>query len=259
MWQMEQSLLGVAEQLRQRTGAVVASRRISQALKRNPDLSQEQVAAVRGLLESSGSLKCLTGVAGAGKTKTLNSVREAYEAEGYRVIGTALDFRIPGPHASSVLVVWLKSAQCSSPQKWVPDHPRDVATHFMSGVTDPHLTGNSSHFEARRPSPEFKTWIGHEIRYVDKQRLYVAQWRADLDNSEFDGKIPSVENSFVSEAVRDLLSLVLGAKSAWEEYVDGIKTSVASDTNYCENLKKHKTLKKTDYRVPDFRSKPQIL
>lgn len=90
MWQMEQSLLGVAEQLRQRTGAVVASRRISQALKRNPDLSQEQVAAVRGLLESSGSLKCLTGVAGAGKTKTLNSVREAYEAEGYRVIGTAL-------------------------------------------------------------------------------------------------------------------------------------------------------------------------
>lgn len=173
-------------------------------------------------------------------------------SEAFAVL--TLDYHVLSQNPGEGLAVEFNKSDWPSFQKMCPDLPHYLSTHFISVLTDLYLTGNSSRFEARKPSPEFNTWIGHEIRYGDKQRLYVAQWRADLDNNEFDGEIPSVENSFVSEAVRDLLTLVLGEKSAWEEYVDGIKSSVSSDTNYFEDLKKYKTLKKSDYRFTDFRS-----
>ncbi len=90
MWQNEQKLLQTVDVLMHRTGATVAKRHVDKVLQKHADLIPEQAQATRQLLETPGALKCLTGVAGAGKTRTLNAVREAFEQAGYRVVGTAL-------------------------------------------------------------------------------------------------------------------------------------------------------------------------
>lgn len=54
-------------------------------------LTQEQADAVAKLVSRDGSrLRMLSGVAGAGKTKTIKAVEEILAAEGFRVIGAAL-------------------------------------------------------------------------------------------------------------------------------------------------------------------------
>lgn len=90
MWKLEQKLLSTVASMKQSQGAIVSAKQIDRVLQKYAELTGEQSKATRHLLESSGAIKCLTGVAGAGKTKTLNAMREAYELAGFKVIGTAL-------------------------------------------------------------------------------------------------------------------------------------------------------------------------
>jgi len=53
-------------------------------------LSGEQRAAVHHLTTTPGSMKCLTGIAGTGKTRMLYAARKVWEHEGYRVIGATV-------------------------------------------------------------------------------------------------------------------------------------------------------------------------
>lgn len=55
-------------------------------------LNEEQQAAFEHIL-SSGDLSLIVGFAGTGKSYLMDAVREAYESQGYRVIGTALSGR----------------------------------------------------------------------------------------------------------------------------------------------------------------------
>ncbi len=59
-------------------------------LKDRSTISSEQSEAVRTLTQSKGSLRVLQGVAGAGKTYTLDTVREAFEKAGCNVLGAAV-------------------------------------------------------------------------------------------------------------------------------------------------------------------------
>jgi len=53
-------------------------------------LSEEQRRAVEHLTEARGSLKIVSGMAGAGKTTTMRFAREVWESQGYKVRGVAL-------------------------------------------------------------------------------------------------------------------------------------------------------------------------
>jgi len=53
-------------------------------------LSLEQKRAVYDITQPEGSIKVVSGMAGAGKTTMLNAAREIWEAQGYQVIGAAL-------------------------------------------------------------------------------------------------------------------------------------------------------------------------
>lgn len=53
-------------------------------------LSEEQRAAVLHVTGGQGSIKVVTGLAGTGKSSTLQAARRAWERQGYRVLGAAL-------------------------------------------------------------------------------------------------------------------------------------------------------------------------
>jgi len=52
-------------------------------------LSDEQKAAAKHLTQNPGSVQLLAGMAGTGKSYVMDSVRDAYEKDGYRVLGAA--------------------------------------------------------------------------------------------------------------------------------------------------------------------------
>jgi conjugative relaxase-like TrwC/TraI family protein len=74
----------------QKTRHHVLSREVyRKVIRDNPALSAEQREAVRTITRRKGSVVCLTGIAGAGKSTTIEASKQAYHAAGYTVIGLA--------------------------------------------------------------------------------------------------------------------------------------------------------------------------
>ena len=61
-----------------------------QARPKDESLNDEQIDAVRYLCERSGAVATVEGMAGTGKSRLLDTAREAWEAAGYQVVGAAL-------------------------------------------------------------------------------------------------------------------------------------------------------------------------
>lgn len=62
----------------------------SAAIAARPTITQEQIDALRHVCEAPGAVKVVEGMAGTGKSYMLGAAREAWEAAGFEVIGTAL-------------------------------------------------------------------------------------------------------------------------------------------------------------------------
>lgn len=62
---------------------------IEAAIAARPSLGEEQAAMVRSICGSGNRYDTVIGRAGAGKTFTLDAARQAWEASGFRMIGTA--------------------------------------------------------------------------------------------------------------------------------------------------------------------------
>lgn len=90
MWQTEQKLLSEFDKLRSTSGASIKDSVRVKVTQDHPHLFDDQRDAVDHILSATSSLRILTGVAGAGKSTTLDVVRDAFEKSGYRVIGGAL-------------------------------------------------------------------------------------------------------------------------------------------------------------------------
>jgi conjugative relaxase-like TrwC/TraI family protein len=75
---------------RNENAGVVAEPAVDAALRRRPTLSDEQGEMVRRLTLDGDGVQLVTGKAGTGKTLALDAAREAWQAEGYRVIGAAV-------------------------------------------------------------------------------------------------------------------------------------------------------------------------
>lgn len=89
-FEKEVSLVEDAKALLEKTGARVDLRTIHKFSHAGRGLSEEQSKAVFHLLGQSSGLRVLTGVAGSGKSSTLESVREGFQKAGHSVVGTAL-------------------------------------------------------------------------------------------------------------------------------------------------------------------------
>ena len=130
IWKLEEKLLADADKQIRRSGATVSNWHLKKTLKERPSISKEQAEAVKALTQSKGSLRLLQGVAGAGKTYTLDAVRDAFERQGYNVIGGAISGL-----AKETLA---KEAEIKS---------RTVASYLCQ------LDNAKKLFRARRPSP----------------------------------------------------------------------------------------------------------
>jgi hypothetical protein len=73
-----------------RGAALVPCPAINQALARQPEFTDEQRDLLRAFCTSGHRIQCAIGRAGAGKTTTMATARDAWQTAGWRVIGTAV-------------------------------------------------------------------------------------------------------------------------------------------------------------------------
>ncbi|MEI7578330.1 MAG: MobF family relaxase [Armatimonadota bacterium] len=90
MLELEQRLLSAADALFSNEEHVVTQDVMVRVLGRNEGLSLEQSQAVWHIAHSTGALAIVSGIAGTGKTTMLKAAKEAWEAAGFIVDGTAL-------------------------------------------------------------------------------------------------------------------------------------------------------------------------
>ena len=88
MLAIETAMIQEVDVLSQRIGHVVAADK-TQAAMTSKSLTDEQSLAFQHLTQT-GDLKCVIGFAGTGKSYLLGAAREAWEAQGYTVLGATL-------------------------------------------------------------------------------------------------------------------------------------------------------------------------
>lgn len=89
-WELEKKLLTDVEGLRKEKGATIKHREADRIVQKKSNLDAEQKAAAKRLLTQKSAIRILSGVAGSGKSTTLEAVKSGLERAGYKVLGGAL-------------------------------------------------------------------------------------------------------------------------------------------------------------------------
>lgn len=90
---LEARAIAAAMDRRGARAAVIDDAAVEAAVAGRPSLADEQASMVRRITTSGAGVDVVVGKAGAGKTFALDAAREAWQQDGYRVIGTALAAR----------------------------------------------------------------------------------------------------------------------------------------------------------------------
>ncbi|MCC6278341.1 MAG: hypothetical protein IT289_10555 [Oligoflexia bacterium] len=161
------------------------------------------------------------------------------------------------------LAVDLNSKEWSLLQKAIPSLPDLRSYDFFRHLFQCYLSGNDnllslSTFEQAIKSKKsvgdiLARWVGHEIRYAQKQRDYTALWYQDLFNIKKGGMTVQIENSSVGFAVWDLMNLFCYASdSEWNLHLKSM-------AKFTKKIKNHFGLLRKYQRSPqqlDFRFTP---
>ncbi len=87
--ELERQLIAQAVAGQENKDHIISSSTIQAVLSRH-SLSVEQEKALRHITQRDGAVQVVSGLAGTGKSTLLAAAREAFEAEGYQVIGCSL-------------------------------------------------------------------------------------------------------------------------------------------------------------------------
>ena len=90
MLQLEKDLLKTALGLKNDTSHKVRASTVKDVIGRRPKLAAEQRVAIEYATRRAGRVQVVSGMAGTGKTYMLGACREAWEKDGFKVIGAAL-------------------------------------------------------------------------------------------------------------------------------------------------------------------------
>ena len=89
-WELEKELIEQFDALRSTKGGSVGDAAIEKCLEAHISSDDQKKPCGQRFLKDTRSLRTLKGVAGAGKSTTLNAIRDALEREGYTVVGGAI-------------------------------------------------------------------------------------------------------------------------------------------------------------------------
>jgi hypothetical protein len=102
-------------------------------------------------------------------------------------------------------------------------------------------------------------WLGHELRYGEKQRSYAYLWLQDLKCVEKKDKSVLIQDSEVIYPIWDLVqTLTLSDDQEWGSFLDFMKKSVSKQDNYFSHFKKSNfkttsaNFKNLDFRFTDI-------
>jgi Ti-type conjugative transfer relaxase TraA len=87
--QLEKQVIEGAVNRSKETGHEVRNATLAQVFEKHSYLSKEQRKATRHISQGEGGVRIMSGLAGTGKSSSLAAAREAWEADGYKVIGAA--------------------------------------------------------------------------------------------------------------------------------------------------------------------------
>lgn len=90
MLTVETRMLRRVEDSRENSSHALSGESVAEVLRSFKTLSAQQREAVRHITLGEDSVSCVNGLAGTGKTFMLSIAREAWEREGFRVLGVAL-------------------------------------------------------------------------------------------------------------------------------------------------------------------------
>lgn len=93
---LEQTTVDIATRGQHIGAGLVTLDSVERALALRSTIADEQADLVRRVAASGNRINLVIGKAGAGKTFSLDALRDAYETDGYRVIGAALSARAAG-------------------------------------------------------------------------------------------------------------------------------------------------------------------
>jgi Ti-type conjugative transfer relaxase TraA len=85
----EEAFVAIAHELAERRGHHVAAHHVERAIGQS-GLGHDQRRALDHITRQTGDVAIIEGIAGTGKSWMLNAARQAWEAEGYKVVGGAL-------------------------------------------------------------------------------------------------------------------------------------------------------------------------
>lgn len=89
MLALEKQVIEGAVSRKDETGHRVSDSTLSKVFEKHSYLSDEQKNAAKHLTQGVGGVRIMSGLAGTGKSSSLAAAREAWEGDGYRVIGAA--------------------------------------------------------------------------------------------------------------------------------------------------------------------------
>ena len=116
---IENELLRKVEVSKNLKSIVVSDDSVKKAILPRPTIKEEQAEMVRYLTQGQGQIKTVIGDAGTGKTYALEAVKEALEAEGFRVKGVAL----AGIAAKGLSETGIESRTIASALWWLENQP----------------------------------------------------------------------------------------------------------------------------------------
>lgn len=90
MLELERSLLSRVEQSKPDASHRLRAETVASVIDGRPTITDEQALALAHVTLRPGSVQVVSGMAGTGKTFLLDSARECWERDGYRVLGVAL-------------------------------------------------------------------------------------------------------------------------------------------------------------------------
>jgi len=90
MIELERGMLADVYELNSKPSSPVRDEALKRVFMRRSTISSEQKEAVRHIASADGAIKVVSGMAGTGKSYMLGAAREALEASGFVVYGTAI-------------------------------------------------------------------------------------------------------------------------------------------------------------------------